>query len=152
MLRYFAIATVIVLTIAVYATMRAHLGSLPGHVNFWKATAPPPPADSVTGNAPWALSALPDCFAQRSETSGSATYVEARLPAGAQPVPAGARLTYGPCTILVRRGELLVERGSDRLRVPPESRLYTVNGTLALLRTSGSTTDLRIYDITTNHQ
>jgi hypothetical protein len=152
MLRYFAIATVIVLTIAVYVTMRAHLGSLPGHVNFWKATAAPPQAGNVTGNAPWALSALPDCFEQRSETSGRASYVEARLPAGAQPVRPGTRLTYGSCTILVRGDELLVERGSDRLRVPPEARLYTIGTSLALLRTSGSITDLRIYDITTDHQ
>lgn len=150
MLRYFAIATVIVLTIAVWATMRAHL-ALPGHVNFWKATAPPPPVEAVTGDAPWALSALPGCFEQRSETSGSASYVEARLPAGAQPVRPGTRLIYGPCTILVRSDELLVERGSDRLRVPPEARLYTIGTSLALLRTSGSITDLRIYDITTDH-
>lgn len=151
MLRYYAIATVIVLTIAVYATMRTHLGSFPGHVNFWKVTASPPHADSVTGNAPWALSALPDCFTQRSETTGTASYVKARLPAGAQPVRAGARLMYGSCTILVSNDELLVERGSDRLRVPPHTTLYTIGETLALLRTSGSTTDLRIYDITTDH-
>ncbi len=147
MLRYYAIATVIVLTIAVLVTMRAHV-VLPGHINFWKATAPPPRAGSVTGNAPWALSALPDCFTQRSETSGAASYVKARLPAGAQPVRAGSRLTYGSCTIFVSHDELLVERGSDRLRVPPHTTLYTIDGTLALLRTSGSTTDLRIYDIT----
>jgi hypothetical protein len=151
MLRYFAIATVIVLTIVVAVTMRTHLG-LPAHLNFWKVAASPPPAEDVTGNAPWALSALPDCFTQRSETTGSASYVRMRLPAGAQPVRAGTRLTYGPCTILVRDGELLVERGSDRMRVPPHATLYTIGDSLALLRTSESGTDLRIYDITTNHQ
>jgi hypothetical protein len=150
MLRYFAIATVIVLTIAVYATMRANL-ALPGHVNFWKATASPPPVEDVTGNAPWALSALPDCFEQRADATGAASYVEARLPAGAQLVRPGTRLTYGPCTILVRSDELLVERGSDRMRVPPKARLYTIGTSLALLRTSGSITDLRIYDIKTDH-
>jgi hypothetical protein len=150
MLRYYVIATVIVLTIAVYVTMGTRLG-LPGHVNFWKATAPPPPLESVTGNAPWALSALPDCFTQRSETSGTRSYVQAHLPPGAQPVQPGTRLSYGPCTILVRNGELLVERGSDRMRVPPDATLYTTGDSLALLRTSGSTTDLRIYDVKTNH-
>lgn len=150
MLRYFAIATVIVLTIAVYVTMRTHL-AVPGHLNFWKTTASPPPLESVTGNAPWALSALPDCFVQRSETTGNRAYVEARLPPEAKPVRAGTRLSYGPCTILVRNDELLVERGSDRLRVPPRATLYTTGDSLALLRTSGLTTDLRIYDITTGH-
>jgi hypothetical protein len=151
MWRYFGIATVIVLTIVVAVTMHARLG-LPAHINFWKVTAAPPPPEDVTGNAPWALSALPDCFTQRSETTGSASYVRARLPAGAQPVQPGTRLTYGPCTILVRDDELTVERGSDRLRVPPHATLYTIGNSLALLRTSESTTDLRIYEITTNHQ
>lgn len=151
MLRYLAIATVIVLTIVVAVTMRTHLG-LPAHINFWKASAPPPPAENATGNAPWALSALPDCFSQRSQTTGSMAYVRARLPVGAQPVRAGTRLIYGPCTILVRDDELLVERGSDRLRVPPHATLYTIGDSLALLRTSETGTDLRIYDITTNHQ
>ncbi|HEX8806454.1 MAG TPA: hypothetical protein VF741_05875 [Candidatus Aquilonibacter sp.] len=151
MLRYFAIATVVVLTIVVYVTARTHLG-LPGHVNFWKATAPPPKTADVTGNAPWALSALPDCFEQTSETTGSAAYVAARLPSGAQLVAAGTHLKYGSCTILVRHDELLVTRGSDRLRVPPYTRLYTAGTTLALLRTSGMTTTLRIYNITTGHE
>ncbi len=150
MLRYYAIATVIVLTIAVFATMRAHL-ALPGHLNFWKVTASPPRVEGVTGNAPWALSALPGCFEQRSDTTGSASYVKGQLPAGAQLVRPGTRLTYGTCTILVRGDELLVERGSDRMRVPPDARLYTIGTSLALLRTSGSITDLRIYDITTDH-
>lgn len=151
MLRYFAIATLIVLTIVVYVTARTRLG-LPGHVNFWKATASPPPAENVTGNAPWALSALPDCFAQTSETTGSAAYVAAHVPSGAQLVAAGTHLTFGPCTISVGRDELLVTRGSDRLRVPPQARLYMIGETLALLRTSGSITTLRIYNITTGHQ
>ncbi|HUA09583.1 MAG TPA: hypothetical protein VMA98_09935 [Candidatus Acidoferrales bacterium] len=151
MWRYFAIATVIVLAIVVTVTARTRLG-LPGHLNFWKATAPPPPAENVFGNAPWALSALPDCFVQRSETTGSAAYVRAQLPAGAQPVAPGTRLTFGPCTIFVRRGELLVDRGSDRLRVPPETRLYRFDDSLALLRDTPRSNELRIYDITANHE
>ncbi|MGD0966860.1 MAG: hypothetical protein ABR949_01130 [Candidatus Aquilonibacter sp.] len=150
MLRYFAIATLIVLTIVVTVTMRAHLG-LPGHVNFWKATAAPPPPNDTTGDAPWALSALPDCFVQRSETSGTQAYVEAQIPAGAQPVADGTRLSYGPCTILVRKSELLVERGPDRLRVPPRATLYTAGNVLVLIRVSGKTAVLRTYEITTGH-
>ena len=150
MLRYYAIATVIVLTIAVIVTMRVHL-MLPGHVNFWKATAPPPPPDDTIGDAPWALSALPDCFVQRSETTGTQAYVDTQIPAGAQPVPDGMRLSYGPCTILVRKGELLVERGSDQLRVPPRATLYKSGNTLVLVRATGKTAVLRTYEIIANH-
>ena len=150
MLRYYAIATVIVLAIAVVVTMRAHL-DLPGHVNFWKATAAPPPPTDTVGDAPWALSALPDCFVQRSETTGTQAYVDAQIPAGAQPVLDGTRLSYGPCTILVRKSELLVERGSDRLRVPPRATLYTAGNMLVLVRASGKTSILRTYEITTDH-
>ena len=147
--RYLVLATAIVLTIAVYATMRARLGDLGSHVRFWKATAPPPKSDTTVGDAPWALSALPDCFIQRAQTTGNAAYVRGRLPANAQLVAAGTRLTYGPCTIFVRGDELLVERGSDRLRVPPRAQLYTAGNSLVLLRVSAARADLRTYDIAT---
>jgi len=151
MLRYFAIATVIVLAIAVFVTARARLG-IPGHLNFWKVSPSPPPVENVSGDAPWALSALPGCFVQRSETTGSITYVRTRLPAAAQPVAPGTRLNYGSCTIFVRSGELLVDRGSDRLRVPPYARLYRFDDSLALLRSTATSSELRIYDITANHE
>ncbi len=161
MLRYFAIATVIVLSIAVIVTahsygdfMRFRLAAsrhspVPQHLRI--SAGGGSSEGDVTGDAPWALSALPDCFTQRSETAGSQAYVATRIPAGAQPVADGTRLRYGPCTILVRRSELLVERGSDHLRVPPRATLYTVGNSLVLVRTSGNYAVLRTYEITTNH-
>jgi hypothetical protein len=161
MLRYYALATAIVLTIAVIVTARSY-GDFMRFKLAASKHAPPPqhlrvsggggPSDGdMTGDAPWALSALPDCFVQRSETSGSHAYVTARIPAGAQPVPDGARLSYGLCTIFVRKGELLVERGPDHLRVPPRATLYTAGNSLVLVRTSGNTAVLRTYETTTDH-
>jgi hypothetical protein len=157
-LRYYAIATIVVLTIAVAVTawstgnlMRFHLASSkhampPQHLRLSEGAAAPGGGE-VTGDAPWALSALPECFAQRQETTGNAADVRAKLPAGARPIPAGTRLAFGSCTIFVRNGELLVVRGADRLRIPPRATLYRIGRSLALVRTSGKSAVLRTYDI-----
>lgn len=163
MLRYYAIATVIVLAIAVIVTARSFAGFMRFRMAASKHSAPPQhlrvsqggggsSAEHVTGDAPWALSALPDCFVQRSETTGSAAYVRSRIPAGAQPVPDGTRLRYGPCTIFVHESELLLDRGSDHLRVPPRAALYRSGDLLVLVRTSGNSGVLRTYDIMTDHE
>jgi len=163
MLRYFAIATVIVLVVAVIVTARSYGSFMRFRMAASKQTTPPQhlrisggaPGSSdqaVTGDAPWALSALPDCFEQTSETTGSVAYVHAAIPAGAQPIPDGTRLSFGPCTIFVRKSELLVDRGSDRLRVPPRAELYTSGRLLVLVRTSGKSAVLRTYDIITDHE
>jgi hypothetical protein len=159
-LRYYAIATVIVLAIAVVATawsnrdfMRFHMGRTE------HASAPPQHVSSsqtggavsqaFRGDAEWALSALPECFIQRSESTGSIAYVRARIAADAQPVASGTRLEFGPCTIFVHEGEVLVDRGMDRMRIPPEATLYRTGASLQLLRTTGSTAVLRTYEIVT---
>ncbi len=163
MLRYYAIATVLVLAVAVIVTARSYSDFMRFRMAASKHSAAPQhlrvaqgargsPTENVTGDAPWALSALPDCFVQRSETTGSAAYVRSRIPAGAQPVSDGTRLRYGPCTIFVRKSELLVDRGSDHLRVPPKAALYRLGDLLVLVRTSGNSGVLRTYDIMTDHE
>jgi hypothetical protein len=158
--RYFAIATVIVLAVAVFATAWSNRDLMRFHLGETKHPVGPPQYASSSnsrsrddrafvGDAPWALSALPDCFTQLSESSGSIPFVRSKIPPGAQPVAAGARLSYGPCTIFVRDGEVLVARGADRLRIPPQATLYRAGNTLALYRTTGSTAILRTYDIMT---
>ncbi len=158
MLRYYAIATVIVLAVAVLATawsagslMRLHFRSSnrpqpQQHLRFGDTSGVSSAA--IGGDAPWALSALPDCFIQRTERTGSTTYVDAHLPRAAVPVAPGTRLTFGPCTIFVGNGELFVRRGADHMRVPPHAVLYRDGSRLLLLRTTGSTAVLRGYDIT----
>jgi hypothetical protein len=155
MLRYYAIATVIVLAIAVLATAWEHRDLIRIRIGSTNLQVSPKPAGAMGpaqtqsgalhGDAPWALSALPDCLQQISESTGSVSYVRSRLPPGSSPVSAGSLLIYGNCTILVGDAELSVRRGPDRLRVPPHVTLYRAGGELALLRMTGKSGELRVY-------
>ena len=50
----------------------------------------------MSGDAPWALSALPECFTQVSESSGSGRYVRAQSAAQRGPDrAAGALIVWG---------------------------------------------------------
>lgn len=159
MLRYYAIATGLVLAIAIVATAWVNRDLIRIKIASVNVRVPPKAADalpvgsrphtSLTGDAPWALSALPDCLHQRAESTGTLAYTRAHLPPGLTPVAPGSRLTYGPCTISVVDGEAYVRRGSDRLRIPPHVQFYRAPGVLALLRTSSSGSELRVYDAAT---
>ncbi len=156
MLRYYAIATGLVLALAIVATAWVNRDLIRIKIAGTNLRVPPKAAQSqgergasggsLRGDAPWALSALPDCLRERSETTGGRAYVLEHLPAGMTPVAAGSQLTYGPCTISIVDGEAYVARGSDRLRIPPHVQFYRSPGVLALLRSSASGNDLRIYD------
>lgn len=101
---------------------------------------------AFTGDAPWALSALPECFEQTTKsTSPTLQYVLARLPSGASMVRPPATLHYADCTLRVEGAQVFVDRGADHMRVPPQARIYTAPGTLALLRGSEGGYELRIY-------
>jgi len=103
---------------------------------------------AVRGDAPWALSALPECFQQRSKaTSSDLAYALAHLPKGATMVRPPATLRYADCTLTILQDTIYVTRGSDRLRIPPHARLYTGPNALALLRVTGSGYELRTYDV-----
>lgn len=154
MIRYFALATAIVLTVVVLATAwsyrneiaaRVHPTAAPTAMNGGVGGDTNGPRDPFEGEGAWALSAVPDCLQQQSESRGTIAYVRARLPKGAVEVSGSELLHYGPCTIFVSGDEVVVARGRDRLVVPPHATLYRVDGTLALLRTSGSAADLRVY-------
>ena len=160
MLRYYVIATCIVLTIAVLATAWSNRDRIRATVSPQGTPAHYTPASTphggfegeggtggapVRGDAPWALSALPDCLIQQSEATGTLAYVQSKMPKGATVVSSGTILRYGPCTIFVRDGEAVVSRGDDRLRIPPHVTLYRAGNALALLRASGSRGELRVY-------
>ncbi len=125
------------------------------------ATVPPKPvqkpplsarkAGSFSGDAPWALSALPECFTQLSKTTGPLSYVLAHLPSGGHMVlSAQARaLRYADCVLRVRGEAVYVQRGVDRMRIPPPARVY-VNGAgtkIALLRGLEGGYELRVYQV-----
>ena len=106
-----------------------------------RATAAP-----LTGDAPWALSALPECLTQISESTGSWAYVRAHLPAGAVAIVPPATLHYGDCSVTITGGEAYVRRGNDRLRIPPRVQFYRAHDILAMIRGTPQTVELRVYE------
>ena len=154
MTRYFFIAAILVLAVAVAATAYVQRDLIririaPGNVlappkaeQPSKATASAAP---FSGDAPWALSALPECLTQIEEDSGSLPYVRSHLPKGAVAIRPPATLVFGDCTIRVRALDADVERGPDRFHIPPRASFYRSGGRLVLLHASGKHGELRIY-------
>jgi hypothetical protein len=153
-IRYFAIATVIVLTVVVLATAWENRELIRIRIASTNLPAPPKPADSTgggrsnepfRGDAPWALSALPGCLKQLSITTGTLAFVRSHVPADATPVVPPATLSYGDCTISVTGDEANVRRGNDRFHIPGNVRFFRGPALLAVLRSSGDGNELRLY-------
>ncbi|MHB8145651.1 MAG: hypothetical protein ACYDGM_00115 [Vulcanimicrobiaceae bacterium] len=155
MIRYFAIAAIIVLAVAVIATAYSARELIRIRIASVNVTMSPKAGEAIPtspakappfiGDAPWALSALPECLIQTQRSRGSIGYVRSRLPAGARRIVPPAQLRYGDCTIFVSGDEAYVRRGHDRFRIPPDASFYRVGNRLALLRIVGRSADLRIY-------
>jgi len=117
------------------------------------ASPKPVPSDTTRGgsggglhgDAAWALSALPGCFIQMSETTGPTSYTLPHLPPGSAPIAPPATLRYGDCTIFVSGDEAFVSRGADRFRIHPAIRFYRTAQTLSLLRVQERGSELRVY-------
>jgi hypothetical protein len=156
MVRYLAISTLVVVAVAtiVGAYMERDLIRIKIASTFVPARAKPaapnpPPSRNrqpFRGVAPWALSALPECLRQTSESTGPSAYVLGHLPAQAVPVASPATLRYGNCTIFIRDGEAWVRRGSDLLYIPPPVRFWRTPRSLVMLRESRGGNDLRVYE------
>lgn len=156
MFRYLILSTVIVVGAAVAATAwvnrdlirikitGAHVraSAQGGAANAWPRRTPA----ALRGDAPWALSALPECLTQTSESFGSPTYVRARLPRDAVRVVPPATLVYGDCTITIAGEQAYVQRASDRLRIPPPVEFYRAPRLLALVRETPKGAQLRVYE------
>jgi hypothetical protein len=155
MLRYLLLSTVMVVGTVVLATawvnrdlirikiadVRTHIAAKAGEAGLLEPTAAPP----LRGDAPWALSALPECLSQLSESIGPLNYVREHLPGNAVPIVPPATLVYGDCTITVTGDEAFVRRGDDRLRIPPHVQFYRAPGMLALIRRTARGAELRVY-------
>jgi hypothetical protein len=155
--RYYAIATAIVLFVALLATawvqrdlIRLKIASVtvkvppkagPSNAPLGRASEPP-----FRGDAPWALSALPECLLQVQETRGKPAYVRAHFPAGMAPIAPPATLVYADCTISIAGDAADVRRGPDRFRIPPHVTFYSGNGQIAVLRDDRVGMDLRVYE------
>jgi hypothetical protein len=104
---------------------------------------------AVRGEAPWALSALPDCAHQVLEARGSRAAILAKIPPGAQPL--AGEINAGPCKIRIAGGGILVTRGSDQLRVPAPASLFVSHRSAGeryyLYRPFGERAELREYTL-----
>ncbi|MBV8332755.1 MAG: hypothetical protein JO192_08490 [Candidatus Eremiobacteraeota bacterium] len=155
MLRYLLLSAFIVFGIAIVVAgwmnrdlIRIKIASVYAKVS--PKPVPANPAESVSpaplrGDAPWALSALPECLVQLSETSGPPAFVMSHLPAGAVQIAPPATLHYADCTISLAGDEAYVVRGPDRLRIPPKVWLYRSATSLAMVRRDARGTELRVY-------
>ena len=155
MLRYYLIATAIVVTFGIIvaalhrpgrdlrvASVKATGSPSPPRREGASTFSPPPPI----GNAPWAMSALPECFHQEHEVHGTWAFVRAHVPAAARPLPRGTTLRASDCTVVVGDGVVDVARGNETLRVPPVAALYALpHDRLALLRDDATDAVLRVY-------
>ncbi len=156
MLRYLILSAVIILSVAVLATAWANRDLIRIKIGSVYAPVPAKPGGSgaparaqsraLRGDAPWALSALPECLTQVSESSGPAAYVRSRLPSGAAAIVPPATLVYGDCTITIAGEQAYVRRGADRLHIPPRVQFYRAFGLLALMREDSNGAQLRVYE------
>ncbi len=143
MLRYFIIATIIVVGIFIAAAAlheaESRFRATSGHGHPARsamiATRDGRGNAAVRGDAPWALSALPECMIQTTEGKGSLRTLLAHLPHNAQEIVPPATLHYSDCTLSISGDQALVSRGEDRLRIPPVARFYRFDGGIVLLRT-----------------
>jgi hypothetical protein len=155
MVRYLALATVIVLAVVLPIAGLRHRPVTGGEHPLYQTGqgTPGPPqgggADHtplpVTGPAPWALSALPECFRQVSSRAGPPAFARAGFPRGARLVGAPATLHVADCTLTIGAESATVRRGENVLVIPPVARVYTDAGRLILDRRDGPREDVRVY-------
>jgi hypothetical protein len=155
MARYLALATILVLAVLLaVASIRNRPGAGGGHPLYQTGQGTPGPPQTggfdrtplpVTGPAPWALSALPECFRQVSSRAGPPAFARAGFPQAAKLVEAPATLHVADCTLAVAADSVTVRRGENVLVIPPVARLYTDAGGLILDRRDGSSEDVRVY-------
>lgn len=154
MWRYYAIATVIVIVTGsiLFAhrivtgdwDVRARPTGTPTVTRGSGEVATPAPRPFV-GDGPWVLSALPDCFEQQSSIIGTPLALTFDVPSERERIAPGTTLRRGPCTIEVRAHDLVIARGPDRLRVPPQARLYQTPRGLVLVYEQGDRAEIRVY-------
>ena len=116
----------------------------PGPAQGEEVLQTPPP---LRGSAPWALSALPECFHQDTLRSGTPAFARKKFPAGAVLVPSGVRLVVADCRLEVLARSAVVVRGDNHLIVPPVTRFYVAGKNLILDRVDGAHEDVRTYTL-----
>lgn len=159
MLRYLAIATIIVV-LAVVGMLQLGRFVKPLQSRYTShvapAASPRPEATSnatvapVSGAAPWALSALPGCFVTHGSLGGSSAFVRARartLAPGPWHRVVNVRLRSGDCELSITGHAARVVRGDTRLTIPPDARFFVAGKRLVLHRVADGRTELRAYEL-----
>ncbi|MBV9440387.1 MAG: hypothetical protein JOZ24_10385 [Candidatus Eremiobacteraeota bacterium] len=104
------------------------------------------PARTFRGEGGWALSAVPDCVEQESAKEGPPQLLAAATPPDRERLAPGTVVRRGRCAIVVGEHDVWIERGEDRLRIPPEARLYgTADGGLTLVWRQPGRIEVRRY-------
>jgi len=162
LLKYYAIATLLVvgslLVAAQFSGSRTDINVSGGPRSTGTPSVPrPQPTTSfgpqgVQGEAPWAFSALPECFQQEAEAHGPLAFVRAHVPAGMRPVASPSHLETADCTVHVLAHSVVVDRGTERLEVPPETQMFADDQHFGLLRRTGKTAVLRVYHLPANRR
>lgn len=153
--RYYLIATVLVVALgtAIFANRMRALrefdvrGAVTGTPTPTRANASesPVPFGAFTGEGPWVLSALPDCFDQQSSLVGTTLQLTFDIPPARERIAPGTSFRQGACLVTVRDHDIWIARGADRLRVPPEARLYRTPKGLALVYQHDGHAQIRVY-------
>jgi hypothetical protein len=153
MLRYYVIATLIVVVFG--SIVFAHRLAAPDlKISAQPSGTPtverrvaeaPATARPFTGQGPWVLSALPTCFDEQSRARGPYAELASKLPPAADRIAPGTTLTVGDCSLTVRDRDIWVDRNGDRLRVPPDAKLYRVDGRLTLAVRTANVLEIRRY-------
>ena len=153
MIRYYIVATLIV--VAIGGIVFAHRMTSPDLQISARPSGTPTvetrvPDQAATprpfsGQGAWVFSALPGCFDEQSRVTGPSATLVARFPPAVDRIAPGTTFGAGPCTVIVRAHDIWVDRGADRLRVPPDAALYRVAGRLVLAVRTGPTAEIRRY-------
>lgn len=159
MARFYLIATALIVAIGSIVFAR-HLATLrdfevrgtprPGQtptVTRGSGAHAPQPAATFSGEGAWVMSALPECFDQQKSVIGASDLLASKIPPASERLRAGTVLRWANCSVRVGAHDVLIARGGDRLRVPPESALYRRGDTLTLVWESAfGRTEIRVYD------
>ena len=96
------------------------------------------------GDAPWALSALPECFEQEARRSGSVAFARVLL-VGSRRIVRGTIFRVADCTVAVDNDSATVTRGENHLRIPRPTRFFGRGNKIIVERRDGIRDDVRVF-------
>ncbi|GAC1544456.1 MAG: hypothetical protein NVS2B17_25520 [Candidatus Velthaea sp.] len=107
--------------------------------------ASPLPGQTFAAQGAWTMSSLPDCFREVERSRGPLALMRPKFPPESTRVKPASVVRRGDCTIVVGEHDLWIARGGDRLRVPPEARLYRERERLTLVVIGAKQAEIRVY-------